>query len=611
VRRKRLLVLTTTAVAAVAVGLPTAASASPEPPKDVAVQLVAMNDFHGRISLTTGRDSQLLTAPGVDNTYGTSDDVVQTVGGAADVAGTVERLQSDFRRSQHGPATSLFVGAGDLISASPFESSVFKDEPTIEVLDAMGLDVSSVGNHEFDRGTQELRRISAATDGQFSDDVRACQGVTPDVDGCFTDSRGRRFQGADFPYLAANVVEKSTGRPMLPPYEVFRTASGQKIGFIGVVTRTTPTIVSPQGVTDVSFLDEATAVNTWVPVLRRQGVQAIGVLIHEGGTAGNAAPPTPAYDGCANLSGPITDINDRISDAVDLIVSAHSHQAYNCLLPVPGGHPRLVTQAGYYGRLVTDIRLSLDRRTGDVDRAATYRAANVAVTRDHPDARIQSIVDYWNAKSADAGNKVVGRITADITRTPSASGESSLGNLVAQAQEEAVDQAQYGNPVVTFMNPGGLRTDLTYASSGGEGDGNVTYRELFNVQPFGNTVDTITLTGANLLQVLEQQFQRNGGPRGSDFVLGTSDALRYTYDESRAYGSRVSGVTIDGVPLDPAASYRVAANSFLIGGGDSFAAFTTGTGHTTGPVDVDTAVAYVTAHSPVSPPPADHATRLG
>lgn len=609
-RRKRLLVLTTTAVAAVTVGLPAVASAAPSP-ADIPVQLVAMNDFHGRISLTTGRDSQLLTSPGADNTYGTADDVVQTVGGAADVASTVKRLQSDFTRSAGSSGASFFVGAGDLISASPFESSVFKDEPTIEVLDAMGLDVSSVGNHEFDRGTQELRRISAATDGQYSDNVTKCQGVTRDVDGCFTNSRGKPFQGADFPYLAANVVEKSTGQPMLPPYQVFQTPTGQKIGLIGVVTKTTPTIVSPQGISDVRFLDEATAVNTWVPVLRRQGVQAIGVLIHEGGTAGNAAPPTAAYDGCANLSGPIVDINNRINDAVDFIVSAHSHQAYNCLLPVPNGHPRLVTQAGYYGRLVTDIRLSLNPVTGNVDRAATYRAANVAVTRDHPNAQIQKIVDYWTAKSADAGNKVVGQVTADITRAPSASGESSLGNLVAQAQEDAVDQAQYGNPVLTFMNPGGLRTDITYASSAGEGDGNVTYRELFNVQPFGNTVDSLTLTGANLLQVLEQQFQSNGGPRGSDFVLGTSDALRYSYDESRPYGSRVSNVTINGVPLDPGASYRVAENSFLAGGGDSFTAFTTGTDHTTGPVDVDTAVAYFGAHSPVSPPPADHATRLG
>jgi 5'-nucleotidase len=593
------------------VALPATADAAPkpgpEPRPDVAVQLVAMNDFHGRISLTTGRDSQLLTSPGPDGAYGTGDDVTQVVGGAADVAATVQRLRSAFLAAT-GPKASFFVGAGDLISASPFESSTFKDEPTIEVLNAMGLQASSVGNHEFDRGTQELRRISAATDGRYTDDVSACQGVTPDVDGCWTDSTGAPFSGADFPYLAANVVSRTTGKPMLPPFQVFDAPDGTRIGLIGVVTRTTPTIVSPQGVADVTFTDEATAVNTWAPVLQRRGVQAIGVLIHEGGTAAPAAPPAPAYDGCTNLGGPITAINDRITDSVDFIVSAHSHQAYDCLLPVPGGHPRLVTQAGYYGRLVTDIRLSIDPRTGDVDRAATYRATNVAVTREHPDTRVQGIVDYWDARSAQAGNRVVGSVTADITRATGANGESPLGDLVAQAQWEALQQDQYGKPVVAFMNPGGLRTDLTYASSGGEGDGNVTYREAFDVQPFGNTVDAITLTGAQLEDVLEQQFPNPA--RASTFVLGTSDALRYGYDSTAAYGSRISDVTIGGVALDPGASYRVAANSFLMGGGDSFTAFTQGTGHTTGPVDVDTAVAYLGAHSPVAPPPADHATKL-
>jgi 5'-nucleotidase len=623
-RRTRLsLAFATAAVGSAALlALPSAASAAPNggelkkpTPGDVAVQIVAMNDFHGRIALTSGKDSQLLTSPGPDLIYGTADDVTQTVGGAANVAATVERLRSSFLAGPGKEKASWFVGAGDLVSASPFESSIFKDEPTIEVLNAMGLQVSSVGNHEFDHGTHELRRISAATDAYEADNggtVGACDDVTPDVDGCFTDSHGSTFAGAQFPYLAANVLSKTTGRPLLPPYQIFTAPGGVKVAMIGVVTRTTPTIVSPQGVSDVTFTDEATAVNTWVPVLQRQGVQAIGVLIHEGGGADPATSPTPAYDGCSNLHGPITDINAHISDAVDLIVSAHTHQAYNCLLPVPHGHKRLVTQAGYYGRLLTDIRLSVDPRTGDVDRDASYQAMNVPVTRDAADAHVQSIVDYWTDRSADAGNRVIGSIGADITRAPSTSGESSLGNLVAQTQWDALQQDQFGRPVVAFMNPGGLRTDLEYASSpAGEGDGKVTYREAFNVQPFGNTVDAITLTGANLEQVLEQQFQSNGGPRGRDLVLGTSDALRYAYDLTKPYGSRVSDVTINGTPLDPTASYRVAANSFLMSGGDLFAAFTAGTDHTTGPVDVDTAVAYFEHHPLVDPFPADHATKLG
>ncbi len=227
----RSLSLAAVVTASTAVGTVWAASASGTPPTvekpDVPVQLLAMNDFHGRISLTSGGDSELITDPGPDGIWGpdasgVSDDVVTEVGGSANVAATVQRLQAAFRQEFGGSSASFFVGAGDLVSASPFESSVFKDEPTIEVLNAMGLDVSSVGNHAFDRGTDELRRISATTDGTFTDDVTACEGVTVGVDGCFGDAE-HPFTGAEFPYLAANVVSRETGEPMLPPYQVFYT----------------------------------------------------------------------------------------------------------------------------------------------------------------------------------------------------------------------------------------------------------------------------------------------------------------------------------------------------------------------------------------------------
>jgi 5'-nucleotidase len=576
-----------------------------------------MNDFHGRISLTTGGDSELLTDPGPDGIWGpdesgVSDDVVTEVGGSANVAATVQRLQAAFRQEFGGSSASFFVGAGDLVSASPFESSVFKDEPTIEVLNAMGLDVSSVGNHEFDRGTDELRRISGATDGTYTDDVSACEGITVGVDGCFGEAE-HAFTGARFPYLAANVVSRKTGEPMLPPYQVFYTARGERVALIGVVTETTPTIVSPTGITDVEFLDEADAVNRWVPELRKDGIEAIGVLVHEGGEA--AGPNALDPNGCDQLEGPIVDINERTDPAVDLIISAHTHQAYNCLLPVAGGEPRLVTQAGFYGRLVTDIRLTLDGKTGDVDRSATYAATNVPVTREAPDPRIQSIVDYWNARAAEAGNVVVGQITGDLLRARDAAGnpvrddESVLGTFVANAQLAAAQAApELGAPVVAFMNPGGLRTDLLFAGSpAGEGDGNVTYRELFDVQPFSNTVNTITLTGADIDLLLEQQFP--SADRDTTLLLSTSDGFAYEYDPARAEGDRVfdCSITIDGVPVDPAGSYRVAANSFLIAGGDAFTAFLDGTDPVTGPLDVDTAVSYLAENSPVSPPPGDHA----
>jgi 5'-nucleotidase len=638
-RRTRLFLTTATALAAaVAVGLPGTASAAPNrhQPTSVtqrsSVQLIAMNDFHGRISemSPTSSDSKL-TTPGRDGRYGTADDGVQIVGGSADVATTVSTLEKRFHAASGGKGVSYFVGAGDLVSASPFESSIFKDEPTVEVLNKMGLDVSSVGNHEFDRGTTELRRLSAPTDGYeaaHGGAVGACDGVVAGETGCWTDSTGTPFHGTDYPYLAANVVSKETGDPLLPPYQLFDTGNGKKIALIGVVTTSTPTIVSPDGIADVRFIDEADAVNHWTNVLTTMGVKAIGVLIHEGGTNGGADKLSP--NGCDSLTGPIVDINNRISKDVDFIVSAHTHQMYNCLLPVPNSRPRLVTQAGYYGRLVTDIRLTIDSRTGDVDRGATYRATNVPVDRQHPDKAVQAIVNYWNARSAVAGNVVVGSITADITRAyggvdangkpiENRGGESSLGNLVADAQLAAMQQDQYGHPVIAFMNPGGLRTDLDYeASEGGEQPGEITYRELFNVQPFGNTVNAATLTGADIKQVLEEQFQADqkkaDGGRESQLILGTNEGFGYSYDLTRPYGDRVLAdtITLNGVTIDPAQSYRVVMNSFLAAGGDSFTAFTSGTDPVTGPVDVDTAVDYFKNHGgPVSPPPADHATQIG
>jgi 5'-nucleotidase len=591
---------------ATVVGVPTAADAAPKhQPKPIAVQLIAMNDFHGRIANTTGADSQQVTAPGPDRAYGTSDDIVSIVGGAANVAATVQQLQKSFRAKNGRTAGSWFVGAGDLISASPFESSVFKDEPTIEVLDAMGLDASSVGNHEFDRGTEELRRISGATDGTFTDDVTACEGVTRGVDGCFGHGR-HAFDGADFPYLAANVVSKKSGKPMLPPYQVFTVSGGKKVALIGVVTETTPGIVTPSGVADVKFLDEADAVNTYVPELKRRGVEAIGVLVHEGGT--QTGPTAANPNGCDTLTGPIVDINNRIDGEVDLIVSAHTHNAYDCLLPVPGAEKRLVTSAGFYGRLVSDIRLTLDSRTGEVDRKATYGATNVPVTRTAADRRVQSIIDYWTARSADARNRVVGTAAGDLLRgrntaTPPAvvrDRESSLGNFTAQTQLAALQaDASFGSPVVAFMNPGGLRADILA--------GEVTYGEVFEVQPFGNTVGATTLTGAEIKTVLEQQFPVPG--RTTTLWLGTSDGFAYNYDPARAANDRIDpcSITLKGTRILPGTDYRVVANSFLLGGGDSFS-FNVGDNPVSGPLDVETAVSYFQANSPVAPPAANHAT---
>jgi 5'-nucleotidase len=599
------------ASSAALIAVPAVAEAKPKP--SIPVQLLAMNDFHGRIQLTSGNDALLVTGPGDDGVYGTSDDKTETVGGAANVAATVEQLQSSFRAANGADAASYFVGAGDLISASPFVSSSFKDEPTIEVLNAMGLDASSVGNHEFDRGTEELRRISAATDGTYTDDVKACAGVSEVAGtGCFTDSTGKPFHGTDFPYLAANVVSKSTGEPMLPPYQIFDVGGGEKIGLIGVVTKDTPNIVSPDGVADVQFIDEADAINYWTPRLIRQGIKAIGVLIHEGGEQKGAAAANP--NGCDQLAGPIVDINNRVSDQVDVIVSAHTHQAYNCLLPVPGGSDRLVTSAGYYGRAVSDIRLMIKPTSGDVDRQATYAATNVPVVRGQADAKVQDIVDYW-AQRAQKSNPVVGSVTADIKRaykgtTEDRESESSLGNLIAQTQLVALQQPQYGNPVIGLMNPGGLRADILFGkSASGEAPGVVTYSELSDVQPFGNVLGATTLSGADIKQILEEQFQVRG--QRNQLMLGTSDGFAFSYDLSRNYGDRITSVTLNGIPLDPATGYRVVTNTYLLQGGDQFPSFLKGTNTVSGPVDLEATVAYFQTHSPVSPPLVNHTTRVG
>lgn len=549
----------------------------------VPVQLIAMNDFHGRIDAYTNSDSAL---PGYPD----------PVGGAAYIPPLMSQLRSDFATAGGDPANSVFVGAGDLISASPFESSSFEDEPSIEVLNALGLDFSSVGNHEFDRGQDELDRIQNG----------GCVG-TPGVDSCFRDDQ---FAGADFPYLAANVIDDSTGDPILPPYQIKEFAGPDgpiQMGFIGIVTKTVPTLVSPAGIEGLTFADEADTINKYAAELKDQGVEAIGVMIHEGGT--EAADTT--YQDCeSGFSGPIVDINSRTSADVDLIMSAHTHFAYTCVLTDPAGNPRHVTEAGSYGRLLTDINLQLDSETKDVIRTPdndTVAAQNHPVVRTGvtPDPTVQAIVQYWLDKSAEKKNEPVGTITADIVRSVTRDGESSLGNLIADGQLAATASADTGEAVVAFMNPGGVRTDLLYASSGdGDPDGNVTYGDLFNVQPFGNTVNTTTLTGAQIKEALEQQWTLNADGSEKFLQLSVSEGFTYVFDRSRPIGDRIDPrqIVLNGEVIDPGASYRVTANSFLTAGGDGFTALSQGSDTITGPVDVDAFVTHFAANSPVTPP---------
>jgi len=463
--------------------LPVAAAAAPKP-KDVQVQLLGLNDFHGHLEA---------------NTPGT---ITPSPGAARVTAGGAEYFATHVRAKEATNPNTLIVSAGDLIGASPLLSALFHDEPTIEAMNLIGLDLNAVGNHEFDEGATELARMQ--------------NGGCHPTDGC---QDGNGFAGAEFGFLAANVVDEATREPIFPPYAI-RKFDGIKVGFIGMTLQGTPDIVSPSGVAGLDFLDEAETANRYAEELRNQhGVRAIVVLLHEGGV--QSAPG--GINDCNGISGPVVDIVGRTTSAVDLFVTGHTHSAYNCVL---GGRP--VTSASSFGRLLTDIDLTLDGNSKDVVQVS---ANNLIITQNvfkAPD--ITALIDRYNAIAAPLRDRVIGRISADITRTPDDSRENAAGNLIADAQLAATDDAGTGNAVAAFMNPGGVRADFTYAASRSEADGEVTYGEAFTVQPFGNSLVTMTLTGAQLYEMLKQQWC--GGPSGR--VLLPSATVHYTWSQSVA-----------------------------------------------------------------------------
>jgi len=582
--------------AAAACALVTAAAVAPSAsakPSLVDLQILSFNDYHGNIEPPTGSNATLAGA-------GTT-----LHGGAAYLATKLDALRA-------GKRNSVTVAAGDLIGASPIVSGLFKDEPAIETLNAMGLDVSSVGNHEFDEGIDELLRM------QYG-------GCSP-TEGCY-DADG--YSGADFPWLAANVTWKPgvttpkpsdtygdwfnrrTGRTVLPPTWV-QTYDGVRVGFIGMTLEGTPELVAQAGIKDLDFSDEVAAAGLAAADLRQRGVQAMVVLIHEGGLP----PSGSAYNyqcnsagGAAAISGPILAIAQNLDPSIDAVISGHTHQPYTCMIPDPAGNPRAVTSASSFGRLVTETNLKLNRITKDVVRSSMV-SVNHAVTRDAADPVQVSIVEKWQQLAAPIANRAVATITQDIKRGATRDVESSLANLIADAQ---LDRTKVNGAQIALMNPGGVRADLVYAKSGAEAtDGIVTYGEMFAVQPFGNTLLTMTLTGAQVKTALEQQWSVRSGTL-SLLYLGISKGLTYSYDTSRPVGDRILADTLklDGVVLDPNANYRVTVNSFLADGGDSFAVFKAGTNRVGGGVDLDEFVAYMAANQPVSAPPANRGTKVG
>ena len=561
-------------VAATALTSLTASAAADEPPKppvikdraEVEVQLLALNDFHGNLLPPSGSSGRVGTI---------------NAGGAEYLATHVQELEAEN-------ANTLVVSAGDLIGASPLLSALFHDEPTIEAMNLIGLDLNAVGNHEFDEGTTELLRMQAG-------------GCHP-VDGC---QDGDGFAGADFEFLSANVVNHESGETLFPPYAI-RNFNGAKVAFVGMTLEGTPTIVSPAGVAGFDFLDEADTVNALIPELRAQDVEAIVVLLHEGGS-----PTALDINGCAGVTGPIVDIAERLDDEVDLVVSGHTHQPYSCVF---GGIP--VTSAYSFGRLLTEIDMRVNRATKDVTSIAIN---NRIVTRDVDRfAPITELIARYEAVAAPIANRVVGHITADIVRANDDSLEQPMGNVIADAQLFATAPAGFGDAVAAFMNSGGVRAELTYASSpAGEGDGVVTYGEVFTVQPFGNSLVTMTLTGAQIDRMLEEQFCGINSPANGGFfrVLLPSAGIHYTWSQSAAGAADCddanavdpTSITLNDVPLDLSASYRVTVNSFLADGGDGFAVLRQGTDRLGGAVDTDAFEAYLASKEPVgvSPAPTD------
>ena len=535
-------------------------AAQAKPSGTVNVQILALNDFHGN----------LLPPSGSSGRVGTID------------AGGVEYLATHINNLRALNPNTVVVSAGDMVGASPLISALFHDEPTIEAFNLIGLDFNAVGNHEFDEGWSEL--------------VRLQEGGCHPVDGCLD---GDDFAGAEFQFLAANVTRKDNGKTIFPAYKM-RSFAGAKIAFIGMTLEGTPSIVTPSGIADLNFLDEADTVNALIPELKAKGIETIVVLIHEGGVQSSPAP----YNGCVGISGPIVDIVNRFDDEVDVVISGHTHQPYNCTID-----GKLVTSAFSFGRLVTKIDLTIDRETGEV---TTMAADNRIVTRDVvKDSFLTALVNKYNALVAPIANRVIGSITGNITRTTNAAGESALGDVIADAQLYATADPANGGAVIAFMNPGGIRADLTYAGSpAGEGDGNVTYGESFTVQPFGNNLVTVTMTGAQIDALLEQQFVGCG--QTSNRILQVSNGFTYSWSSSAPACNKVdpTSIKLNGVTLDPAGSYRVTMNSFLADGGDGFTTFTLGTDRLGGAVDTDALEAYFAVFSPVAPGPMNRITVL-
>lgn len=526
----------------------------------IAVKLLGFNDFHGQLSPRT------LGPP----------TALRPVGGAAVLA---SYLQAAAEQAD-GPA--FIIHAGDHVGASPPNSALLQDEPSIDVLNALANKwcipfklqrklpdflepyaqtrcnlVGTLGNHEFDEGATEVLRL--LTGGNHPN-------------GPFLDPH---WQGARFPYVNANVLSTTTGKTLLPPYTI-KVANGIPIGVIGAVLKETPTIVTPSGVAGLQFVDEADAINASVAQLKRQGIRTIVVTIHQG------LRQAPTYEGPTNpdiqgLSGPIVDIVKRLSDEVDVVVSGHAHGFTNALVANNNGKQILLVQAFSASTAYDDIDLSISRKSRDV---VEKSAAIVTTWGDQgpgltPDTDVAKIVAAADERVAPLVNRLIGVAQSAITTTENAAGESALGNLIADSQRAGTN-AQFA-----FMNPGGIRQNLDA--------GEVLWGELFAIQPFANDCVSMDLTGTQIDLLLEQQWINQNPAK----ILKIS-GLTYTWDAARPIGDRVIEIRdAGGNVLGATTSYRVTVNSFMASGGDNFLVLPSGTNRVVGPVDLDALVNYI------------------
>lgn len=566
----------------------------------ITLSLIAFNDFHGNILPPTGS----VLVPDPDNPAGTR----VSAGGAAYLSTLIKNLK------QLNPKHTLVIGDGDLIGATPLASGFFHDEPTVDILSQMGLDISTVGNHEFDKGRSELLRMQKG--GCYPKSADGKSGIVG-VDTCMTNGK---FAGARYQYLAANVLDQTSGQTLFPPYAI-RTLGGVKVGFIGLTLQDTPSVVTPAGVAGLQFKNEVETVNSLVPVLKEKGVTVFVVLLHQGAAT---KAKTVMDKSCPGLSGDSVSLADRMDPAIDVVINGHTHQEYVCFRP----DGKLMTQAGSYGRLVTKIDLTVDRTTrkviakdannkvvvndvGAKDAAGKPIALPRGYTALQPDPQTDKLVQRYGALAAALTEVLVGRLSAPLDRKTSPAGESTLGSVIADALLAGTTDTAYGGKPsqIAFINRGGLRSDLVTSL-------NVTYGNLYNVLPFNDNLIMMDLTGQQLLRFLEQQWE---SPQpGEGRIMSVSSGFSYTWDASMpareppGTGRRVvpGSMKLNGVPIEMDGVYRVAVNYFMAVGGDNYTVLLQGKNRQTGELDMIAAKLYFERKGVISPPELGRISRL-